>query len=227
MNEVIDSAGRSFCTFAGAMFIQSTVLVAVLFVADWLLRKRVKATFRYWLWMLVFIKLILPPGLSSPTSLGYWYHDWFPAAQSSPSVSVPVQEPVTVETQDFASLRNAARRRRKSHPQLLRELRLPSSIYVGMTWQGVLFLLWLVGVLVLSTLLIERMYFVRGLIAQSSPAVETQDFASLLDRCRRQIGVRQKIGLRLSPATFSPADLRPVSPRDPAAGGSSDEAVTR
>ena len=52
----------------------------------WLKRPEVA----YWLWMLVFIKLILPPGLSSPASLGYWYHDWVAKGHPAPLTVVPV-----------------------------------------------------------------------------------------------------------------------------------------
>jgi hypothetical protein len=106
MNEIINTCvtsvngiGRGFCAFAGDMFVQSTVLIVILLVADWLLRKRVKATFRYWIWMLVFIKLILPPSLSSPTSIGYWYHDWVAMGHPAPLtvVAVPVREPAEPE----------------------------------------------------------------------------------------------------------------------------------
>jgi beta-lactamase regulating signal transducer with metallopeptidase domain/transglutaminase-like putative cysteine protease len=70
-------------------------------------------------------------------------------------------------------------------------------------WQGTVFLAWLIGVLVLTMLLIQRMCFVRGLVAQSRPAEEP--LLDLLDQCRDWINVRRSIGLCLSPTTFSPA----------------------
>ncbi|MCA9169438.1 MAG: hypothetical protein KDB23_17320, partial [Planctomycetales bacterium] len=62
----------SITSFARAMFWQVSVLVAILLVADLLLRRHLTATSRYWLWMLVPIKLLLPVDLSTPVSLGYW-----------------------------------------------------------------------------------------------------------------------------------------------------------
>ena len=87
MNEVIhhcvtglNSAGTVFCDYAGAILFQSAVLVVVLLVADLLLRKRVRAVLRYCVWLLVLVKLILPPTLALPTGIGYWLGDRLSAA---------------------------------------------------------------------------------------------------------------------------------------------------
>ena len=56
--EHINSAGRIFVEFALPMLIQSSVLIAILLLVDLLLRKKVKAVFRYWIWMLVLAKLV-------------------------------------------------------------------------------------------------------------------------------------------------------------------------
>jgi beta-lactamase regulating signal transducer with metallopeptidase domain len=208
MIEVLNSVGRSFCTFAGAMFLQATVLVVILFLADGLLRKRVKATLRYWLWMLVFIKLLLPPSLSSPASLGYWYHGW---AAKSPSTA-PTVVSVPVETQNLASLPELPGMVPSEPPSPTpSELRLPpSSRHIDLAWPGITFVLWLVGVLVLSALLLQRVCFVRGLIAQSVPA--EAPLLDLLSRCCDQMGIHRPVGLRLSPSTFSPAVCGLVRP---------------
>ena len=42
------------------MFVQTLVLVAVLFVVDLALRRRMRTAVRYWLWALVLLKLLLP-----------------------------------------------------------------------------------------------------------------------------------------------------------------------
>ena len=75
---MLNSLGNAFCDYAGSMFVQSGVLIVLLLIIDFLIRKRVRATLRYWIWMLVFIKLILPPSLSLPTGLGYWRGEILP-----------------------------------------------------------------------------------------------------------------------------------------------------
>ena len=51
MFEHINSAGLTFVKFAVPMLVQSSVLIAILLLADFLLRKRVRAVFRYCIWI--------------------------------------------------------------------------------------------------------------------------------------------------------------------------------
>ena len=74
--QYINTEGENFIRFAWPMFIQSSVLIVILLLADWLLRKRIRAVFRYCIWMLVLIKLILPVSLSTPASLGRLFGNW-------------------------------------------------------------------------------------------------------------------------------------------------------
>ncbi len=68
----INRLGQSFVQFHQSMFIQSALLIVVLLILDWILKKRVRAVFRYWVWMLVLLKLVLPVHLALPTSPAYW-----------------------------------------------------------------------------------------------------------------------------------------------------------
>jgi beta-lactamase regulating signal transducer with metallopeptidase domain len=61
--EYINWMGKGFVGFAGPMLLQSSVLIIILLIVDLLLRKKVRAVFRYWLWMLVLAKLVLPISL--------------------------------------------------------------------------------------------------------------------------------------------------------------------
>lgn len=69
----LNSTGKSFVDFALPMLIQSSMLIIVLLGLDLILRKKAKAVLRYWIWMLVLVKLVLPTTFSSPTSPGYWF----------------------------------------------------------------------------------------------------------------------------------------------------------
>ena len=75
--KLLNGTGRTFCDFSLNMFVQVSVLIIVLLVVDFLIRKRVRATFRYCIWMLVFVKLVLPPALSLPTGIGNFFGDYF------------------------------------------------------------------------------------------------------------------------------------------------------
>ncbi len=195
----LNNLGRVFCDYAAGVFVQSALLVILLLVVELLLRKRVRAVFRYCVWLLVLVKLVLPPTLSLPTGIGYWFGDHLPAVSSisdrafdvarlermSPSGEMPQVRPPQNITEIDALTAPA------------------DSALTPLTWQAVLFVLWLVGVLAFLVVLVQRVRFVRGLIAVSSPAKE--ELLGLLEQCRRKIGVRWDIRLRVSETIPSPA----------------------
>jgi len=209
------------------MFIQSNVLIVALFIIDRLIRKRVRATFRYWIWMLIFIKLVLPPTLSLPTGIGNWFGDYFSAdsiVTNQQAYFIPSESPditTSVKVGDYAVIpkipSSAIETFRESTEPVLSAVPAVSETPMtiaspdvpvapalnALTWQGVIFLLWLVGVLVISVLLVQRIFFVRGLVAQSDPA--KNQLVDILEKCREQVGVRRNIRLRLSPNVTSPA----------------------
>ena len=95
---ILNRTGDGFCEFALAMLIQSGILIVLLYLIDLLIRKHVRAVFRYCIWMLVFAKLILPPALCLPTGIGYW---------CGPDISPPAsqtQEQSPVQVATFESL---------------------------------------------------------------------------------------------------------------------------
>ena len=195
----LNNIGRVFCDYAAGVFVQSALLVILLLVVDLLLRKRVRAVFRYCVWLLVLVKLILPPMLSLPTGIGYWVGDRFPAAF-----------PASSQAFDVAGLERASPSGEMPQVQPPRDLpdndssiMLADSALTPLTWQAILFVLWLVGVLAFLALLVQRVRFVRGLIALSSPA--KKELLGLLEQCRRKIGVRWDIRLRISDTIPSPA----------------------
>lgn len=211
--DILNKAGGSFCQYASTMLIQSSVLILLLFAIDLLVRKRVRAVFRYCIWMLVFVKLVLPPSLSLPTGIGYWCGDYLPAESAilEEASNLPVTESTTTAmSQDFAVVAAELPQVRPSGPApeaVAPDLAAPAvsgvSNLLTISWQGVAFLTWLVGVLVLCVLLIQRMWFVKGLIAQSAPAQGR--LLDTLNQCRRQIGIRGNVELRLSKNMLSPA----------------------
>jgi len=71
----LNAAGDFFCENALQIFIQSSFLIATLYFVDVLIRRHVKAVVRYCIWLLVLVKLVLPPSLSLPSGIGYWL-DW-------------------------------------------------------------------------------------------------------------------------------------------------------
>ncbi|MFC1635557.1 M56 family metallopeptidase, partial [Planctomycetota bacterium] len=87
--ETVNSVGVRFVDFALPMLIQSSVLILILLLADALLRKKVRAVFRYWIWMVVLLKLVLPTSLSSPVSLGRWFGDELASVEITQRIAEP------------------------------------------------------------------------------------------------------------------------------------------
>jgi general secretion pathway protein D len=54
------------------MLWQSSLLIGLLFALDLLMRRKVRPAVRYSLWLVVLVKLVLPPSLAVPTSPGWW-----------------------------------------------------------------------------------------------------------------------------------------------------------
>jgi len=203
----LNSLGSAFCDYAGNMFVQSGVLIVLLLIIDSLIRKRVRATFRYWIWMLVFVKLILPPSLSLPTGIGYWRGEILSAAQPvlEQGSTAPQNKPVGPHVLEDTPLPIEAPQIQPSQITSgpISPTTLVASHLNALTWQAGVFVLWLVGVLVFSLLLIQRILYVSRLIVQSRP-VENR-FTQMLNQCREQVGIRRPIELRLSNNVSSPA----------------------
>ncbi|MHC4111706.1 MAG: M56 family metallopeptidase [Planctomycetota bacterium] len=215
MNQIIhkfliglNNVGWGFCSYGVRMFVQSSVLIIMLIIIDFMLRKKVRAVFRYCVWMLIFIKLVLPPTLSLPTGIGYWC-----GSSLSPKkiMSKPIVDSMsTVESivpdisEDYAiNSKPAQARQFQTTGATISPVTPAVSNLPPITWQAIVFLIWIVGALVFSILLIQRMFFVLGLIAQSESA--KRRLLETLNQCRRQVGIGRNVELKLSSNIQSPA----------------------
>ena len=221
--EILNIAGRAFVEFMLPMLIQSGVLILILLAVDVILRRKVRAVFRYWIWMLVLVKLVLPPSLGSPVSFGTWFGDTLEVPAASLLEPEPPQaaEPRATELSPVVSSLLSPPDPMIAPPLMLSpavvespeadvapaqppEPRLSVQVpAVSLSWQGLVLLVWSAVVLALTLLLIQRAYFVRGLVAQSDEA--SGPMLDELEACRRRLGLRAQIDLRLSPNATSPA----------------------
>jgi beta-lactamase regulating signal transducer with metallopeptidase domain len=75
MNTFIETLNRTsegLPHLAWQMFWQSSLIIAVVFALDLALRRKARAAVRYALWLVVLIKLLLPPTLALPTGIAWW-----------------------------------------------------------------------------------------------------------------------------------------------------------
>jgi len=219
--EHINSAGFSFIEFAVPMLVQSGVLIVILLLADLLLRKKVKAVFRYWIWMLVLLKLVLPTSLSSPLSLGYLFGDKLTYQDLVETTSsLELAEPVPAETlpginpiyiQPNAYIPPTKPVTSVVEPVMAETVSPSATPVTPLSWQGVVFLVWLAVVIAMGLLLLQRALFVHGLVAQAKEAGRLMN--DELAYCCASMKIKCRVGLKVSPNATTPSVcglIRPV-----------------
>lgn len=94
----LNQCGGPFLRFAGSMLWQSSLLIVVVFLLEKLLARKIRASVRHALWLVVLVKLLLPPALALPTGAMWWLSPAKPVAKLS------TVNHYTVTTEDFAPL---------------------------------------------------------------------------------------------------------------------------
>src|SRR5690242_2637166 len=64
--------GGHFVRIAWPLFWQSSLLIVGMFLLDIFLRRRLRPSVRHALWLVVLIKLLLPPSFALPCGIGWW-----------------------------------------------------------------------------------------------------------------------------------------------------------
>src|SRR6185437_10734187 len=185
--ELMNACGSRFLDFAVPMFWQSSLLIAVVFVLDLLLRRKVRALMRYTLWSAVLVKLLLPPTLALPTGAAWWLrtHKISTVVPQTKMLVVTQEEPAAATI----PLLQLGLPIQPPPPTLSRE-----------GWM----LLVSAGIsLMLFGWLLIRWRQVAGCVRRT----EASDVAlnELLEKTRLQAGLRRKAVLRLTSDAVSPA----------------------
>src|SRR5512135_2033812 len=89
--ETLNGWAEQCLGLAWPMLWQSSLLIGVLFALDVLLRAKLRPAVRYTLWLVVLVKLVLPPSLAFPTGAGWWLR----GAQAVPA---PARPPAVIVT---------------------------------------------------------------------------------------------------------------------------------
>lgn len=195
---IFNNAGRLAVLGGIQMTIQVSALIVILALADLALKNRVRAALRYAMWMLVVVKLFLPPGLVSPSSIAYW----LVPRVAAPAYELPVFRvaPVRVSISD-------------SPPQTPPEPVLPDGFAPSkpaLDLRAGLLALWAAGSIVLFCWILRRHREVRRLLRNTVAAPEP--LARVLQDCAKKLGLKKAPELRLSPAQHSPVLLGLLRP---------------
>ncbi|MHC4441790.1 MAG: M56 family metallopeptidase [Planctomycetota bacterium] len=172
--EGINRWGEYFSQHASAMLIQSSALIALLFLTDLILRKHIRSVFRYWLWILVLVKLVLPVSLTSPTGINYWLADYWPIPAktifASADASAPASAEMALPIQPGSSVTPPA-----------------ASALQSFTPSAWIFIAWIIGVTVLGGLLLRQLRRVNRLLARARDA--GSEVTDCLQKCRNHLGL--------------------------------------
>ena len=203
VGDVLHHWAPSFVSYAGAMLVQSSLVILLLLAADVLLRHRVRPAIRYAVWMLALVKLLLPPTLTSPTSPLYWQPternivvtaDPFRGASADPATGV-ASDPATGAA--AAAGRTVVLLERVPRTELLG--------YAVINVQFVLLMVWIAGALLGVSRIVRAGRAARRLLAIAD--APPPSLVALTDECRRQLGVTSPIDVRCTVLAQVPAIL--------------------
>ncbi len=201
----IENFLRAWCP---AMLVQSGILFLLLHFLDRLLRQRLPARARYALWLLMLVKLVLPPTLALPSSPVSWF--W-----PRPAFSV-----ISTRSGAESGSRPSGPARAISNPnEPVRPNEQDSARSFGLA------LVWLAGMLILAALLAKNALAVRRRLRASTPA--PSDWEDLARVCARDLGLRQRVRVRVGGAgevpmitgLWRPVVLLPAGPPPDSAPG--------
>ncbi len=180
--EILNRWGEIAIPLAGQALWQSSLLIVVLLALDLLLRHRVRAGFRYAMWMLLLVKLVLPPSLALPTGAGYWID-----REAKPEVALVPADPVVVSRPSEVSYVQVddSAFDRPMFPATVESTQIVAVIPPAptLTRAGWMLATWLAGIIGLLAWMLGRWRWVNRLVRASEPA-PTELQALLVNVCR-------------------------------------------
>jgi beta-lactamase regulating signal transducer with metallopeptidase domain len=171
--------------FAWPMLWQSSLIIVVVFALDFLLARRVRAAIRHALWIVVLVKLLLPPALALPTGATWWLWPAKPAL-------TPVIKTQTV-TYDSTP-----------PPDNFVHETVPMPVPPPPKLSGVGWLMLASGIVSIGLLLSLGVNWLK-VERKSRQALSSNNFTADLDDAQRLAGLRAPMRLKLVDDAISPA----------------------
>ena len=220
MIEHINTIAQSWWNWMWPMFWQVSVLVVFIGAVDLLLRRRIWPQVRYALWLLVLVKLILPPTYSLSTSVVSQVRMLASRTVSQLSdTDMPADLPAVRPGLEITPLaidgsieqapdRNGmmSSKAAESAGRVFSAGVAASIGRVGLHWKACAMAVWLAGVIVLGSWATVRFRKLRQLHSgKSSDAKLPEWFGALLTQTAKKLGLRKLPGVVLSRNIASPA----------------------
>ncbi|MHC4645052.1 MAG: M56 family metallopeptidase, partial [Planctomycetota bacterium] len=227
MSHSINQIAEIWWAWMWPMFWQAAAVVAVVWVADLAIRRRVWPQVRYALWLLVLLKLILPPWLAAPSSVtwrleplakeavryGFFVEESEPAFAASaaePGMNVsplgdigPIGPPVISDASAGAGAKTVTLNVPGDEPDAIET---SGGRAVLLCWKSYAMLVWLLGVAVLTGWLILRFRQLRRrhLVKKGRRELPAR-LEQLLTEAAKKLRLRQRPEVVLSRDVVSPA----------------------
>ena len=216
----VNRAGEAFIGLALPMLLTSTLLAVLVLLVEAVLRARVRAGLRYWLVTCVLAYLVLTPLLSLSPPSTHWpsgtaaYAKGFPDATSRVGGSNPTPAPAS-HTGTAAGDPAPADARNAPLPRPAIGQSQTTTVGVGeqprtLTWQGAAFLLWLTGAVLIGVVLTARALAACKRVDNALAANHLMN--DILVYCRKRMGIRGPIRLRIGEEGTAPVVCGLVSP---------------
>jgi beta-lactamase regulating signal transducer with metallopeptidase domain len=185
--EILNLCGGFCSKLAWPLFWQSSVLILILCALDFSFRHRLRPAVRYALWLLVLIKLLLPPSLALPVSLAWWVR--------------PVQEIVTTRQPSMVTVVLSQTENPQSAGDNLNPT--PPPLRTSLSHRAGIFLAWSGVSGALLAWMLNRCLRIRRLLRHATPAPSEVEAAFSWAQAR--IGLKSAPRVQLTFERISPA----------------------
>jgi beta-lactamase regulating signal transducer with metallopeptidase domain len=196
--EFLNQTGEIWWDHTFSMAWQVAAVFLIVAVLSLLFRK-LPAAYRYGLWLLLLVKLLLPPSLAVITGLGYWLRPPDVIAPAPVAVSAAVDPIPNVEYSPALP---------PVEPVVVSWLTPP----ISLTWQGGLFVVWLAAALALLVLIGWRTHRFH-IAVRSGHEPDDPGIIAAWERCKKKMGTTRRVRLVESEGVDSPVVVgifRPV-----------------
>jgi len=222
MVEYINHIAQLWWAWSVDMFWQVGLLIALLGCLDAVLRKWAWPQVRYALWLLVLIKLVLPPGITLPSSITSGIHPWVVQTLTQTPASDTSAHEVTIVFDGVphlpaidagAAARPAGTTVAFTGPDDRSLSDMPVASAAKPVWQSYAMGAWLMGMGVLAVWLLGKLHRLRqGVPDEVRRTALPESFDLMVKRCARQIGLRKIPRVVVTTGVICPAVTGIVTP---------------
>jgi beta-lactamase regulating signal transducer with metallopeptidase domain len=205
MIDMINDIALFWWDWMAGMFWQVGLLIILVACIDAVIKRWAWPQLRYALWLLVLLKLMLPPSISMPGSLTQTVRP-----EVSRAIERAANKPATVSenptffvvSESAATAQAIASRPQSTFGQQVSEPVFESyassfediapADSAGLIWQSYAFVIWLLGMLVLGGWLLSRLYRLRRSRSLNNNSCSIpQSFYETMSRCAQQLKLRR------------------------------------